>query len=84
MALRRDNEYYDMIDGAVRDPNLDIAIKALEACRSFIASQATELQSLRSQQKNHDRQLAERDAVIAQLRSRPQVYDKSDVRGGTH
>lgn len=84
MPLKLTNEYYDLIDGATRSPDIEVAVKALTACRSHIAACHVELSSLRASQRNHERQLAERDAVIAQLRARPPVYDKSDVGGWTH
>lgn len=69
MALKLTNEYYDLVDDSLRDPNIDVAIKALQACRSHIAACHEELRELRAQQRNHERQLAERDGVIAGLRS---------------
>jgi hypothetical protein len=68
MPLKLTNEYYDLIDGATRSPDIEVAVKALTACRSHIAACHVELRELRAQQKNHERQLTERDAVIAQLR----------------
>lgn len=68
MALKRTNEFYDLIDDAIKDPNLDVATRALEVCRAHIGTQAKELGELRAAQRNHERQLAERDVVIKALR----------------
>jgi chromosome segregation ATPase len=76
MPLKLTNEYYDLIDGATRSPDIEVAVKALTACRSHIAACHVELRELRAQQKNHERQLTERDTVIKELRSKVESLDE--------